>query len=489
MHAFGSTFRLATTSWTQDAAMMNQTRGTGSSYRGLKFEGAGRYMSRIIWQPSDSSKYLCYNNDFWHGVTWEGLSFKCNTTGAGFMHSIAEALSSDFRFDDCTWDGNWGYGIALEGTNVNSEWGFIRCNINGSYSNAFLYSGIANHGGTDGGQDQQLNYSFYECDVTLGNPPTGRSTFLNFAWGGGIRIWGGDYIMIDKATAFVLQNAGHASGVQSFMCQGVRFEIRTDNGMLISSHWGEGLISFSSCDNSSAAWGGSGFTATTIMADFYSDGAYQMPAIEFENCNLQGRHRYNWSNSSSTRPHNIVYRDCRLAQYNEAKDFIVYAPISGASQSGGTPAIHFENCRGTGDQTYLVDCTVGWNLSTFAMPKKQFASIKTTFGTLPHKTWSPTPTVVLPLNAMILAVHWYKKAGVGSSNITNWGYTLATSEGTPTTIASVATGSQWASAGFRQTSAVDPFVCDSDAKRTLRLTATNITQTTTDSFCVVEYLA
>jgi hypothetical protein len=463
---------------TQNAAMMGETRVSGDSTRGLKFRGGGRYMSRILWQPANVTDFLCYNSDYWHGVTWEGISFVCQTAGAGFMHSIATSFSSDFRFDDCTWDGAWGIGIKLEGTNVNSEWRWIACNINGSYSTAFLYS-------DSGGSDQQLNYSLYECDVTIDD----SGSFLNFTKGGAIRIHGGDFIMIDTGTFFSFPEPSHGSGVQSLLVEGVRFEIRTDNGKLIDCHWGEGIVSFKSCDNSAHGYVGSGFTATTVTADFYSDGAYQMPSIEWENCNLQGRHRYNWSGTSYSRPHNVVYRDSRLAQYGEAKDFIVHAAIGGSTAYGGTPAIHFDNCRGNGDQTFLVDCTVGWDLSAFAMPKKQYASIKTSVGKLPDSSTSPTTTVVLPLNALILAVHWFKQAGSGSSTSTTWVYTLATTEGSPTTISSIATGAQWNTVGFRQSSAVAPFFCNSTAKRTLTLVAANIAEGVTDSFCVVEYLA
>lgn len=465
-------------------AMMDQTRGAGSSTYGLKFQGAGRYMSRIMWQPASSASFLCFQDDYWHGVTFEGLSFVCGTAGAGFMDSVANAFSADWRFDDCSWDGPWGIGVKLSGTNVNSEWSWIRCVINGAYATAFLYSEIS-------ASDQHLNYSFIECDVTLDSTVGTNNSFINMSKGGAIRIHGGNYIMGDVGLFFNFPEETHGSGVQSFTCHGVRFEIRTDNGKVIDCHWGEGIIGFYSCDLSNN-FVGLGFTNTTVLADFYSDGAYEMPTITFQTCKWQGRHRYNWVNTSGTRQHNIVYRDFSFRDWVEAKDFCIFNPVGGATKTGSAPIVRFENCRGNGaDQTYRIDCILNGQTAYIGEVSPHYVSIKTDTGTLPHNTWTPNPQVVLPLGSVITDVRWHKAAGTGSSNITNWAYQLATTEGTPTVISAIAgNGSeQWAADGFRRTCHVVDFVCDSDLKRTLQLTATNITQTTTDSVCIIDYLA
>jgi Pectate lyase superfamily protein len=473
---------------TQAGAFMNATSGIRTY--GIHWEGQGRGITDILWRPPAAGAFLLRNSDVWLGVHVSQMSFINQTKGASFLYSTSSGGAQDYCFQEVEWSGSpWAYGIALDGNNCNSEWKFDRCAFIGSWSGGFLASGIVP--GQES-QDQFLNFDFDSCTVVLSD-----GIFLNMLYGGGVRIRGGNFIALadpaqgQSALFFSMPNGDHFGGVQSFACEGVRFETRTPACKIIACSWKGGIVAFRSCDNSSYA-----SIASTILATFTSLNN-DCPAIVWDNCTLQGLHEYAYGVGSYARAPRICYRSCVLVDNAEAADFIVYTNTSGGINPGGTPPVHFEFCRGgvngIDGWRHPFDCTVGWQTSSQGGgPTRKTFIFRTAAGESPRMQDTATPaTVVLPKYAMPVALHIYKSQPTGTSGYTNWTYTLATTETTPTQLAQQRGSgtTAWATTEIRQTIAIAPFVCDTDAKRTLTLVADNIDQGSRSCYVAVEYLA
>ncbi|GAB2816598.1 glycosyl hydrolase family 28-related protein [Streptomyces daliensis] len=284
---------------------------------GLRFRGAGKRITELVFQPEKGGEgadaFLCRNDNMWANLAFEGMTFRSATPGASFFLSYSEGQAQDYRFSACEWTGEWTYGLALDGTNTNSEMRWDACRVGGAYRKAFLYSGLSRRSrakGRQGQQDQFLNYWFTDMKVEYewGN-------FLEFPYGGSITCRGGSYIVTGRrpdaayggaSTFFRFPRAEHKDSVQRFHAQDIRFEIRDPRVRVIDCDWDDGTVHFSDCDDTSNAF--KDFSAG-VAAHRYRVGP-RGPLVRYSMCRLVGRHRYETQGRDTGAPPLARYDMC-----------------------------------------------------------------------------------------------------------------------------------------------------------------------------------
>lgn len=322
---------------TRPGALLNGDT-PGDPANGLRFAGAGKRITEIVFRPPAAGAYLCSNNDTWANVRFEQMTFTSATPGASFFYSYSTGNAQDYRFGDCEWLGEWTYGLALDGTNTNSEMRWDACRVGGAYRKAFLYSGLSQRSKNPAAQDQFLNYWFTDMKVEYA-----WGNFLEFPYGGSITCRGGSYIVTGtrphsdpeygtSSTFFRFPRAAHAGSVQRFHAEDIRFEIRSADTLVIDSHWSGGTIRFNDCDDTALAF--KSFSAG-LSAHRYDVGP-RGPLVRYDTCQLTGTHRYR---TPSGQPGRVVarYDMCHLATAAQA-DMAV------GDTSPGAPAVAFTDC-------------------------------------------------------------------------------------------------------------------------------------------------
>ncbi|WP_455359764.1 glycosyl hydrolase family 28-related protein [Streptomyces sp. SYSU K21746] len=307
---------------------------------GLRFRGAGKRMTQIVFQPETGpGSYLCRNEDVWANLMFEQIQFRSATPGASFFYSYSTGQAQDYRFSECEWMGEWEYGLALDGTDTNSEMRWEACRVGGAYRKAFLYSGLSKRAPDPQRQDQFLNYWFNDMKVEYewGN-------FLEFPYGGSITCRGGSYIIVGRrpevspeygssSTFFRFPQGQHHDSVQRFHAADIRFEVRDPDVRVIDCSWTRGTVSFSDCDDTAMSF--KDFSAE-VSPHRYAIGA-RGPLIRYDSCQLTGRHEYRPSVPVEKIPKVARYDMCLLRSH-AASDFIVLA--------GGDPqrVVTFVDC-------------------------------------------------------------------------------------------------------------------------------------------------
>ncbi|MEU2453890.1 hypothetical protein ABZ605_27905 [Streptomyces sp. NPDC012765] len=272
--------------------------------QGLVVRGIGKRSSEIVWTGEGP---LLTNRDRWMGVRWENLSFRSTNAKGSFLYSSSTGANQDWHFTSCEWRGTWAYGIGLDGpetSNTNSEWRFSGCHINGSYTTAFLWSGMTP---ASKQQDQFLNFWITDCKVEYDSGDAFR-----FDRGGHVTVTGGSFIIKgvrpDGAPSrfFNLPIVGHYDSVQHLNVRGVRFELRHATDQVIFSKWSGGHISFSDCSDTAL-----GFQAhsKTLIAHDYDLTAGGGPQVRYTQCDLVGQHRFRVGSASTGRA-SVVYDQC-----------------------------------------------------------------------------------------------------------------------------------------------------------------------------------
>jgi hypothetical protein len=446
---------------------------------GLTIKGAGRHMTTIVFSPGTADQYLLNNNDDFLHITFEDLTFHSTVASASFMRSVSSGGAQNYAFNRVNWQGTWKYGLDVQGTNTNSEMSWFHCGVYGDWT-AFLYAGAS------GTSDQFLNYDFFKCQVEYSS-----GNFVDMAMGGNINVWGGSLIHTGNGSAdqtfFALRGNGHASGVERLMIRGARVEHRHVLSHLLYCEWNRGNISCISLDTENQA----GITgAATIQTVQFVAGNHELPSVVFDNCSLMGQHSYNFKSNSYPYRRRIVYRSCDIENYDEASNFINIVNTDSTGNVGGTPPIVFENCRGnaaSSSAAHTFDCILNSQLAQNSERRQYQVSVTRPAGGLPTQT--TTSEVYLPLNARIIGVRFTKDSS-GSAGNTNYQYILNTNEGSPTNICTLTgDGATAWSAGFDVAFEDLSFLCDSDNKRHLTLSAANITQSQPTSNCIITYLA
>ncbi|MEV6653438.1 glycosyl hydrolase family 28-related protein [Streptomyces sp. NPDC051219] len=292
---------------------------------GLRFRGAGKRMTQIVFQPETGpGSYLCRNEDVWANVMFEHMQFRSATPGASFFYSYSTGLAQDYRFSECEWMGEWEYGVALDGVDTNSEMRWDACRVGGSYRKAFLYSGLSKRTPDPQRQDQFLNYWFNDMKVEYewGN-------FLEFPYGGSITCRGGSYLITGRrpvdtpeygrsSTFFRFPQGQHHDSVQRFHAADIRFEVRDPEVLVIDCSWKGGTVRFSDCDDTAQAF--KDFSGE-VRPHRYAIGA-RGPLIRYDSCQLVGRHEYRTSAPTESIPKVARYDMC-LIRSHTAVDFAV----------------------------------------------------------------------------------------------------------------------------------------------------------------------
>ncbi|OXY89542.1 hypothetical protein BEK98_37980 [Streptomyces diastatochromogenes] len=314
---------------------------------GLRFAGAGKRMTTLVFRPETGpGSYLCRNEDVWSNLSFERMEFHSATPGASFFSSYSTGQAQDYRFSECEWTGEWEYGLALDGTDTNSEMRWEACRVGGSYRRAFLYSGLAKRWKDQpNDQDQFLNYWFTDMKVEYewGN-------FLEFPYGGSISCRGGSYIITGKrpesspeygttSTFFRFPVNVHHDSVQRFHAEDIRFEVRNPDVRVIDCVWNGGTVHFSDCDDTAFAY--RDFSAE-VRPHRYAVGP-RGPLIRYDSCQLVGRHEYRTTSAQDTLPALARYDMCLLRSHT-AGDFAV--PADGTDRPG---FVRFVDCIDAGN--------------------------------------------------------------------------------------------------------------------------------------------
>jgi hypothetical protein len=330
-------------------------------------------------------------------------------------------------------------------------------------------------------QDQFVNYGFYDPSVFLTS-----TTFIRADYGGAIRLFGGNYILSGTSLLYDLRTNTHSRAAESFLQQGGRIELRDDTCKTMSCAWGRGQVTFDTIDEESQV----DVVSQTVTTHSYLPGNNDGPGVMYRNSKLSGRHEYGYSSNTFERERRVVYDTSET--HDEPHNFIVNTD-QGSGNVGGYVKAEFRNHRTRlYEKERVYDQVMNWQTAVTAEPHRRTATFRTAFGGLPSNS-SPTVGNVelwLPMGAVVTAVRFYKPSGGAATN-TNWTYDVKTSEGSPTTLGSAAgAGSvQWTT-GFNEVDTVNNFVCNSDAKRHLVLSTTNVTgDAGSTSFVLVEYIA
>jgi hypothetical protein len=309
---------------------------------GLRFVGGGLRITDIVFTPeavdADGGTYLCRNNDTWQNVSFEGMRFTSGTPGASFFSSYSTGGAANYRFSECEWMGEWTYGLALDGTNDNSEMRWEACRVGGAYREAFLYSGLSRRSTDPDQQDQFLNYWFTDMNVTYE-----WGDFLAFPYGGSITCRSGSYIVTGRrptahpergfeSAFFRFPRASHFDGVQRFHAEDIRFELRDDAVVVIDCAWNRGTVHFNDCDDTAHAF--------RTFSDGLRAHRYTLtgngPLVRYDSCQLVGTHLYRGAQGAAP-PVCVRYDMCRLASHPRARFLAIDGP-------GGTDFARFVDC-------------------------------------------------------------------------------------------------------------------------------------------------
>ncbi|MCL7490767.1 glycoside hydrolase family 55 protein [Streptomyces sp. MCA2] len=313
-------------------ALLN-AQGGKLKANGLRFRGAGKRMTQLLFAPHQAENaYLCRNEDSWANVMFEQIGFAAATPGASFFYSYSTGQAQDYRFTECEWTGEWTYGVALDGSNTNSEMRWDACRVGGAYRKAFLYSGLSQKSLSRTQQDQFLNYWFNDMKVEYA-----WGNFLEFPYGGSITCRGGSYIVTGRrpegsddygrtSTFFRFPRGPHHDSVQHFHAEDIRFEVRDPDTVVIDCAWDSGTVHFNDCDDTANAFKS---FAEESSPHRYRVGA-QGPLVRYDSCQLSGQHAYEPDGGSGPRAR---YDMCRLRNHSP-QDFI----------------------KGAGDRVRFVDC-------------------------------------------------------------------------------------------------------------------------------------
>lgn len=276
-------------------ALIDAAEDGGPKANGLRFRGAGKRMTQILFAPEEAGdSYLCRNENRWANVVFEHMGFRSGTPGASFFYSYSTGQAQDYRFTECEWLGEWTYGLALDGSNTNSEMRWDACRVGGAWRRAFLYSGLSRRSSDRPQQDQFLNYWFNDMKVEYewGN-------FLEFPYGGSITCRGGSYIITGRrpeesphygltSTFFRFPREEHLDSVQRFHAEDIRFELRDEHTVVIDCAWDSGTVHFNDCDDTSNSFKPFSRDSRPHRYRLTPGG----PLVRYDCCQLSGRHDY-----------------------------------------------------------------------------------------------------------------------------------------------------------------------------------------------------
>jgi hypothetical protein len=425
---------------------------------GLRFRGAGRGATQIIFQPATAGA-LCTNVK-WLDVQFEGIEFVSKTAGCTLFYvSPGTSNEQEYTFDRCAFNA-WKYVTHLTGTNNNSENSFTRCdNYSMEQAGAWLYIPAAS------ASDQFLNHWFKDCKHWSTSAPV-----VDIAFGGHVSIqnldasdWGASAVAA-PATAdlgtylFKLRGNNHSLGVLRFYASEVRGEFKNAQARLLYSEWGgAGGVTLKGVDISSQS---STYTYGTAMAYIALPNTLG-PAYLFEDCPyMAGGLTVEYGIGAWSYDHRIKVRECSWLQKSTPSDVITY--VAAASHSNlNVPIVEFEGCRSLVINYYnftsatafpVWDASIGavsipgvCYASTRLQARKRTIVLNGIYGALDGTT---VGYAKLPLGAMITDCRVSGAAGCGTSATGGTWTVEADKAGTPVTIATLSTAVNLSTTGF-----------------------------------------
>lgn len=435
---------------------------------GIRFKGAGTGLTTIVFTPTEVGALVF--NDYWHDIHFEGISFLTTYAGAVFMRSYTTHAAQAYTFRNIEWRGEWKYIFDLQGDNNNCEFSFYQCMTSGMQTGGtFLYIGASNT------SDQFLNYWFYGFKHW-----STSASIIDAAKGGHFHFYGLDcsafaeFGLSAMAYLFNLRGNNHAKGVQSLTVEGMRVEGLTSYAGLLYSEWATGNVTIE-CD-----WNSQAFAVTYGDIVNIRLGNVAGPIYNFHDSTLAGGVRVEFGSNSFQQNRIIEFNHCVWEQKKSPSDVVTYETSTG---NLAYPPVQFNSCRGTeyqdamGTGLAIWDATVsssgavhGGNL---AQPVQyRTVSVRVTTGSVPFTSYG-APKVILPMNALITDIEAMSPAG-GSAEANGGDWVVATTDGSPVTIGTVTVAGAM-SAGYRTNTALTvPFRCDTDARRTVTVTHTNV---------------
>ncbi|QJD87202.1 glycosyl hydrolase family 28-related protein [Cohnella herbarum] len=458
-------------------ALMNDS--VSPTTMGFSVVGDGRMISRIIFDPPGTNQYLFYNRDGWNQMHISDIEFFSTKITNHFFYSYSTGRSHNMEIERCHFGGKWGYGFHLEGTNTNSEMTWYRCGFSGEWVKALYIPATAS--------DQFVNYDFISCQFEVS-----KGDFIDVQKGGSINVIGGSLLYYPTTqqglggTFFKLGVGGgdHNGGAMRFICVGARVELTTPDSKLVQSEWKSGIITFLNIECGSQSFQ----SDKNLVSASFNSGGDSYPNIVFDNCNLQGRHEYKYTFASFQRLENIAYRNCLITQHAHPEQFISLVNTSGFND-GGVPQISFQKCSGlagTSQSKHIFDTELNWSRTTSGTAFKKIVSINTANNALPYNKY-PTEDVFIPLGAIITKVSIFIPPGSIKASYPGWNYTVSTSEANPTVLASANPVQGDTKKGFN-TQQETFFVCDTDEKRHIVLTASSGVNEIKKGYCMIEYM-
>lgn len=301
--------------------------------RGFRWQGDGPGLTQINFVTS-SGKTLLYNNNSYLWSEVSGILFTGNSRTNTFYYAYSNPASGAvqrWKFTNCEWGGQWGYGFKLEGTNNNSEYSWIDCGVNGGMG-SFLYtpSGTAS--------DQHLNYWF--SNMKFWPTDSGNTNNWIEMWQGGhVHIINSDVSGYQNGCLYKLKNATHANGVCSFTADNVRYEMKTDNTKVMECEWSQGNVTFNANDWSSQR---TGYASSTISFDF-SDVNAGGTKIAFRDCSLIGTLRFA-HNTDDFRYNKITTFD--NCDFQQEECHLAFSFTTLGTNDAGHRAVTLRNCKG-----------------------------------------------------------------------------------------------------------------------------------------------
>ena len=449
---------------------------------GLKFVGAGLGLTKIIFDPTDTAANVMLKNDYWLGLTFEGITFLTKKAGAIWMESHTTHNAQRYHFTDCEWKGPWKWVIDLQGDNNNSEFSFITCGTSNMQADgAFLRIGATNT------SDQFLNYWFFGFKHW-----STSAALIDAARGGhfhGIGVDVSDYGAAATATnpayLFKLRGQNHSAGVQALTMHALRVEAKHANSALLYSEWASGNVNIE-CDWSSQT---PFFTYGDII---YIDlGNTSGPIYNFHDSNLAGGIRIKYSTNAWQAQHHIEVSKSFWHQKLTPTEVVSYDRTSAGGNAidpqvifnGVKPAAQTDVFSATGAAVW--DATVSWNNGDLVKPlTKRTLNIHWPSGQL-SDIFTNGMKIALPLGALITAMTATAPAGnVTEGDGASW--IIATTEASPATVATVTVpGSRAAGYSIRTDLAI-PYLCNTREKATISYRSTGASQGGSHAIVTIE---
>lgn len=274
--------------------------GNTRMLEGLTIRGAGKRRTKVNFSGT-SGNPLFRAIKALRFFRLEGFSFYSTSLNNTFCYGFSDVAGGGYNqrwtIEDVEWHGKWKHIFALDGdedANLNSEMSFIRCETSttAEFGEAFFELGAID-GVADNQENQFLNYFFYDCNLTL---LTG--TVFRINKGGSIRVINGSWSAASKTggpiTWFHMPrtNYNNRSAAQ-LSIQGVRFEPKAAEHVVLDCGWNTGTVSFTDCIDLSSSQNDASKAYTLYRVTGGSPwGKGEMPIITFTRHQGVGYHSY-----------------------------------------------------------------------------------------------------------------------------------------------------------------------------------------------------